>query len=361
MDQGLEEQMYASGVVDTPLAHYALVRELFAQKDFSLEKVLAHPFARKFPPTATLAGWFAHVTGKISPPILPKLYSPGTAGVAEYCQLALLWEAFGKAAGRTDFCEEARKLAGWLAPLVVEGLSALWTQDRGSPDQDVSCALFLRAIGQDVAIPPTSKFFAFLEQLNLRIDPLLATGDYQLFRGRGWAAAFTWVGRGSGAGACRMGGVKIPAFGPQAAPFSDLSRFGIEGAGERWFFSTGCKEAWFQVEPSQVDQGFSFSLQSMGLTPEKPLAWVFYVCADTCNIQGKSFKPKSLHRFLGEGQKVQFTGGATNVVLESSHPLKMELIPLAGETSFWGASFLLAFWLSPHLGKTSFAITAKGE
>lgn len=345
---GLKER--ASGVFDAPLDHYAYACDCFAGQDPSLESVLSHPFAKKFPGSAVLRAWFSHIAGKISPPILPTLYSPGTATIAEYCQLALLWAAFGKAAGRDDFSEEARKLAGWLAPLVLEGMTSLWSSDREDPDGCVSCALFLRAIGQDIAVAPTSRFFAFLEQLKIRIDPLTTSCDYQLFRGPEWTAAFTWVGKGSSAGAFRTGGVKIPAFGPQGAPLSDLSQFGIESAagGERWFSATGCKETWFKVEP----KGCSFSVQSAGIT--KPLAWVFYVSADLCQIEGKTFKPKSLHRFLGDGQKAQFSAALKNLVIESSHPLKMELIPLAGDASFWGASFLLAFWLSPHLGKTSF-------
>jgi hypothetical protein len=155
-----------------------------------------------------------------------------------------------------------------------------------------------------------------------------------------------------------VGHLEMPAFGPQMTPFSDTSRFGIEGSlrEERWFCASAYKEIWFQLEPSAQEKGCSFSLQAMGLTPAAPIAWVFYVRADICHIQGKAYKPKSLNRFLGEEQRVQFSTHSTHLWVDLDRPLKLELIPLAGEGPFWGASFLLAVWLAPHTGKVSFSL-----
>ncbi|MDE3045150.1 MAG: hypothetical protein KGJ02_00680 [Verrucomicrobiota bacterium] len=352
MEHGLvwADPTQSSGDWNTPLDHYFTLREAFASAYplgfHALKRMLAHPFAKRYPLSAALARVAAP---KLAPPYVPILPPAGTFTLSEYCQLALLWALIGEETA-------SRELAGWLAPIMCEGLTTLWSGERTSADSEVSRTLFLRAIGQDIEVIPTSPFFALLESLKIKIDPIPGPGPYRLFQGPYGAAAFTEVGRGTGAGALRVGGVSIPTFGPQMPPFSDTSRFGLWGGGKGWFLSSACKEAWFQLLPTPLQDGCSFFLQTIGLTPKIPMAWVFYVCADGCKIGDKLFKTKSLNRFLGDEQRALFDG---RLLVETDRPLKMELIPLAGEGGFWNASFLLAFWLPQHASKTLFHLIAK--
>jgi hypothetical protein len=244
--------------------------------------------------------------------------------------------------------EAAETLAEKLAPIVLGGFWTLWTLEREYSEEEtrLSCALFLQAIGRieesDRLYSPTlpnSPFFSHLyrARIQLKISPSIPPIE---------KIAWTLNGSRAGAGAMRAGSVRIVAFGPHAYPLSNPHLFGISEAGTQWFCATAQKDVWFQVEAKEE----GFSLHSLGITFEKPMAFVFYVKAGECRIGDRVFKPKSLQRFLGEASVVQFD----EAFLAIDRPLKIELIPLAGGENFWGADFLLAFWLSPLSNKVFF-------
>jgi len=294
------------------------VREAFAEGNF---QALAHPLGKGCPPTEALRALSGFQN------VVPTLEYCSKVSVS--CQLALLWAAAG-------FTEAAAQMAGRLEPLIAEGFTALWTPEREYSHEEtaLSTGLLLRALGRGDMAEPKEGFFRWLYHKNLNIDSVSNQHGYELFKNPNFSLALTLKGH---AGAIRVGNTMIPAFGPHAAPLSNPNLFGVADAfsQNRWFCSSAVKESWFQIDSIQ---GSSFGLHSIGATP---IYFAFYVRAGECRIREKLFKPKSLQRFQGEADSVQFDGAEISV----DRPLMTELIPLAGGDSFWGATFLLAFKL----------------
>jgi hypothetical protein len=380
-----------------PIEHYCQVRDSLGLGPLRFETALRAPIGRNFPPTVVLRSL---VLQKLKVPLILEWPAGIFPSVALQCQLALLLALAGEK-------EAAALLAEKLAPIVLGGFWTLWTLEKEYSEEEtrLSCALFLQAIGcveeADRLYSPTlpnSPFFAHLyragvqegiAKLQFRAKsailppdsdfPLIAYGHQDmsssgkreptskpsnLTREASFAIPsqikiplpikpsepIVWTLNGSkaGAGAMRLGSVRVLAFGPHGHPLTHSNLFGICEAGSKWFCSAAQKEVWFQVEANSS----SFSLHSLGISFEKPMAFAFYVKAGECRIGERVFKPKSLQRFLGEASAVQFDGAT----LEIDRPLKIELIPLAGSQSFWGADFLLAFWLSPLSNKVFFRL-----
>ncbi len=147
---------------------------------------------------------------------------------------------------------------------------------------------------------------------------------------------------------------EVRAFGPQAFPLSDLNRFGIYGTAEEgWVRTFALPEVWFHLQTERQEALSRLALRFVGLKPETPLAFVFYVQAQTCQIGNQTLKPKSLQRFQGEASAALFEG---KLKIESSQIHKTQVIPLAGEGCFWNADFLLAFELHPWESQVNFVI-----
>lgn len=80
-------------------------------------------------------------------------------------------------------------------------------------------------------------------------------------------------------------------------------------------------------------------------TSEQSLV-TFFGRARTCLVAGShKLKPRSLDRYGGPPQPVDLVGALGNVRLEGDGVARMEIIPLAGDESFWGADFLIAYTL----------------
>ncbi len=320
------------------LEHYCQVREVFALGRSSLFEVLLNaPIGKKFPPTALLRSLL-----KEREPEAIEWPDGIFPSIAVQCQFVLLLALAGKK-------ELAVKLAKQLAPIVSGGFWTLWTSEKEYNEEEtrLSCALFLQAIGKTLEADelyspalPNSPFFSFLHQqkIQLEIPPFKEE-----------KAVWTLEGSKASIGAMKSGSSRILAFGPHAHPLTNSNLFGICQAEGPWFCSSAQKDVWFQVE-KQAET--AFALYSFGISFEKPMAFVFYVEASECRIGNALFKPKSLQRFSGEASTIHFDG----MTLEIDRPLKIELIPLAGSKSYWGSSFLLAFWLSPLSNKVFFAL-----
>lgn len=321
-----------------PIEHYRLVRDSLFMGAHRFEAALRAPIGRHFPPTVLLRS----LVLKSHMPLILEWPNGIMPGLAIQCQLALLLAMQGEN-------ELAEKLAEKLAPLVLGGFWTLWTLEREYNEEEtkLSCALFLQAIGRPEEADrlyspelPNTPFFYFLYKagIQIKISPTISTD----------LIAWTLNGSKAGMGAAQLGTARILAFGPHGHPLSNAHLFGICEAGTEWCCAAAQKDVWFQVEPSSS----GFSLHTLGVVFEKPIALVFYVKANECQIEGKVFKPKSLQRFVGEASTVHFEGSSIAI----DRPLKIELIPLAGNQSFWGADFLVAFWLSPLSSKISFTI-----
>lgn len=256
----------------------------------------------------------AKKTGKITPPYIPQ-YT--LMSIQKLCQLALLWHEAG-------FVTEAGQLTHWLLPL--EKFLPLWCPEKEYNEKEA---------------------LALFSQLS-KIEPIPGNPpdfDLTLFEN----AAFTLSGNGTSLGMIRAGDVEIRAMGPQAASL----KFGIKGKGlNGWTRCSALPEVWFEAKPKCKDAEFTLDLHFVGLKPETPLSFAFYVKAQSCQIGSEILKPKSLRRFNGETNTVIFQ----KVKIESSHNHKVQVIPLAGEGCFWDCEFLASFEIHPFESQVCFSV-----
>jgi hypothetical protein len=249
----------------------------------------------------------AHLQGKKgAPPYIP---SWALMSIQKQCQLALLWQEGG-------FLKEARELWGWLSPL--KSFPCLWCPESEFDEEK------------------TRNAFAELQNL----EPIFGWKpdcDLTLLEWEGGCAALTLDGRGTSLGMIQCG-MQVRSFGPQA------DTFGIEGRGmNHWTRTFAYQDVWLEMKPEVKDGALELKFNFVGITLEKSCSLALYIKAGSCEVGKEILKPKSLKRFFGEAQTVQFE----KTTLQSSHPHKMEVIPLAGEGCFWGAEFLLKYSISP--------------
>lgn len=140
--------------------------------------------------------------------------------------------------------------------------------------------------------------------------------------------------------------ISILAAGPQLYPLSNLRGFGVLVADPSgWSQCAAAPEIWFQAK----NEGSRLDLQFVGVQsdPFPHLAYVFYVKASQCRIDGQTYKPKSLNRYVGKADSIYFP----DFTLLSNAP-KIEMIPLSGGQDFFGADFLLAYQVAESMAFT---------
>lgn len=80
-----------------------------------------------------------------------------------------------------------------------------------------------------------------------------------------------------------------------------------------------------------------------GVRPFTDLLFTFYIKAEACFVAGsQKLNRRSLDRYQGPAQSIEL-GGLT-IALEEGFK-EMEVIPLAGDESYWGADFLITLTL----------------
>jgi hypothetical protein len=275
-------------------------------------------------------------------------------------QLAVLWAHLAEKMHDAALAKAADNLAGFLAPIVSEGLTTLWTPEREFREEEsrLSSNLFLRAMGHAVTVSESEVFPFSLENVvqfkranEVYQDPSIG---YELVRGKEAGIAITGAGWQTSAGAARVGDLEIPAFGPHLAPLSNAELFGVGPGEDGWFCAHAAKEVWLRARGTAGNRSVGISLDSVGVHTEAPLAFVFYIRADECRVAERVFKPQSLARFSGETESVEFTAKSSKIDFSINPGLKLEIIPLAGDGAFWGATFLLAVWLPSFQATTTF-------
>lgn len=257
--------------------------------------------------------------GKTPPPYFPQWE---LLPLHEQAKLALLWREAG-------FLEEAAHLSAWL--LKLEPFPSLWCPEKKFDEEEISqCFSKLREIDPSIGKEPDCNLTCIQTE-------------------KIWAA-LTLDGEGTSLGVVRAG-VEIRAFGPQA----ENMHFGIQGKGMNgWTRMASHPEIWLEMKPRVVGEGLGLDFRFVGVKPENPLSLAFYVKAQSCEIGEEVLKPKSLHRFLGEVQNLQFEKKCR---IEFTQPHKVQVIPLAGEGCFWGAEFLFSLVISPFAPQISLCIS----
>lgn len=243
--------------------------------------------------------------GRNPPPYIPRW---DLMPLHQLCQLALLWSEAG-------FKKEAGELAHWL--LQFEKFLPLWSTDKQFNEQEGR--YWFSRLSQLKSFPGEEPDFF-----------------YSLSSTSKMSSAFTLAGNGTSLGMIQAGDVEIRALGPQ----TETLKFGIKGRGlSGWTRCFALPEVWVDVKTKSREDECKLDLRFVGLTPEIPLYFAFYVKAQSCQIGNEILKPKSLRRYNGEASAIVFQ----NLKIESSVPYKIQVIPLAGEGCFWDCEFLATY------------------
>jgi hypothetical protein len=180
--------------------------------------------------------------------------------------------------------------------------------------------------------------------------------DWSLIETENLKICLTFAGSHTSLGAVLSDAAEIRAFGPQSYPLSSPDGFGIRKVlehGNRWASPAASPVVWFETKAERVENKVVFDLAFFGLQPDSPLAFSFYVKAESAQIGAEKLKPKTLQRYQGISKPILFGGG---LLLESLTPGKMEVIPLAGGGGYWDTEYLASFVIHPVNAKMSFSL-----
>lgn len=196
-------------------------------------------------------------------------------------------------------------------------------------------------------------------------------------------------GNGTGIAAFYREDVHMVSCGPHQLPLGDCQGFGISQAGHPVFqgeanqkklfihgtVKTGAprkvdeplalyregKESADWLEIKQVFENGSLKIQTYFLNPSsiETTSFVFFVKGALCKINHKDeIRPCSLKGFSGPIQPIQITGEKSQLsFLGDTNCPEMQVIPLAGGNNFWGADFLIAYFLKKNLHHYSWQIS----
>ncbi len=208
-------------------------------------------------------------------------------------------------------------------------------------------------------------------------DPSTALVGY---RAKDQHVLCTLHGEHTGLGCFRYGDVEIVNFGPQYLPLADCNGFGIEGNAltdygirrsiiewrpgsfilkgcTRMVDQPGCDGAlmgnfrgiWLEVTQEFKKPHFYLKTSFLGLDGWDSVAISYFVKASRCRIASQILKPRTFDRYEGIGQTVALEGQEYTLELRLlASQGQMHVIPLAGDDSFWGADFLVAYLTAPQ-------------
>jgi len=331
--------------------------------------------------------------------------------IPQQLELATLWAFIGKLSGEGIWIEAALKTALWHANLVDHDFTpfiGLFTREGEADLPHIlgwNRLLFLtvgelagrpeliflgkRIDKEEAALDDYGDSlenwrFSIGERVQEGAGPLSsqfvdATTATSIVRSDNISFASTLYGSGSGLGALSFGSLKIAAFGPQNLPFGDCSCFGIQnspslqkrypnfeieecGGGLRSCgrvrIAYGSKY-WMEIEKRFNESGLQIEATVYGIEPIDRIAFALFANAEACSVEGggKTLLPKSLDNERGEARPLSLAGGKRSLTIT---PLKgcrtMEIFPLAGGGSFWGADFLIGFPFIPGTHKYGWQI-----
>lgn len=179
---------------------------------------------------------------------------------------------------------------------------------------------------------------------------------------------------GMGAFLVREGGVLN--FGPQLHPLGECGGFGLAGRGENihiaeerlryrcrlaaphdrdtgipWLRDSGYSRAWMDSE-CLIDAGQLVARCTLkGCRPPTDFLFTCFLKAQACFVAGShKLTPRSLDRYQGPPQWIQIDG--VQMIPESGFH-SMEVVPLAGDESFWGTDFMVALSIRDNLFQMS--------
>ncbi len=172
----------------------------------------------------------------------------------------------------------------------------------------------------------------------------------------------------SGMGVFLVGGGGVLNFGPQLRPLGECAGFGLAGRGRNiritanslsyqcrlaaphgrdtgipWLKDSGYSAAWVESACAVERDRLSVSCEIEGCRPLSDFLFTCFIKADACYVAGShKLNPRSLDRYQGPPQLLKIEG--INIIPEGGFSA-MEVVPLAGDESFWGADFMLSLTL----------------
>jgi hypothetical protein len=225
-------------------------------------------------------------------------------------------------------------------------------------------------------------------------DPSTALIGY---RSPSHSVVCTLFGGKTGLGCLHADDIQIINYGPQRLPLNDCQGFGIEGGvysndqslqiavdesssdfsmrrqarvtgvpvykrSAPLFRNSAFSGIWIDVE-QRLHQGvLNIETSFLGMTETDQLAFTFFVKAKQCTVNGQIVNSRSLARYQGASHPITLHGskGALTIDL-SQHAGELQVIPLAGEDSFWSADFLLAYKIEAGQPKYKWTIEQARE
>ncbi len=200
----------------------------------------------------------------------------------------------------------------------------------------------------------------------------------------------TLSGCNSSMGALKFGSVEIVAFGPQVGVLGDGKLFGSIAQkhsqesskvyrDEKHFCLNGLvglpqnapdksylkmwqhPSSWLQMKIHYQKNQLDIHAKPIGNLDE--LYFVFYIISEQCLIKGqKKFLNQSLEQFQGNASNVAFLDQPKIVTIEPCFEEgEMKIIPLEGESSFWGANYLIAYSLKNNYRAFDWKITGSSR
>lgn len=187
--------------------------------------------------------------------------------------------------------------------------------------------------------------------------------------------------------------VGVLNFGPQLSPVENCEGFGLAGRGQNivlevseknFSLSSYCRLAapnprkacleriedsgysglWVETEARGNPHSLELVSKFKGTASTEGATYSLFGRGAKCLISGShQLKPRSLDRYRGPIQPLAFISEEASVqVVVTGGAVQMEVIPLAHDTSFWGADFLVSFKLAQsniHLHATSESVNCK--
>lgn len=221
----------------------------------------------------------------------------------------------------------------------------------------------------------------FFEALDLSIADQTRFFDYELgiAQERTLEKTVLCLGAGckSGMGAFLYRDAGFVNFGPQLAPAWDCKGFGLAGrpsklaltedpkgfslsyktrlaaphpreTGYNGLSDSGYSACWIEARMESSQDTLSCACDFKGSRPLETLTFSFFGKGEACLVAGcHKLNPHSLDRYQGPAQLIELKGKEGSTFLRPDGGFShMEVIPLAGDDSFWGSDFLITCSLS---------------
>lgn len=202
------------------------------------------------------------------------------------------------------------------------------------------------------------------------------------------AVVCTLQGGGTTMGSFKHHEMGILAYGPHWLPLGDCHFFGIEGREkavveasaselclkgrarivapshdphpQAFYCAGGLSGAWLEAKQEARRGCLSIDVSFVTIHTLDTLAFVFFIKADSCDMpEEMTIRPRSLNRYQGQVRPMTFRKKDKAIILTAGEGcVDLQVIPLAGQDSFWGGDFLVAYRLQKHLVRYKWDVTA---